>query len=400
MNKDLKNVLNEIRAVAKREGIHPSRLTKAKLVKSGNITDWQLRKLGGLAGILNANFPVAGKALPEIHGNRETASYIRKLEKQVAEKQLFEDRVTREITNVLKSIPNLKVELPVAPKKKNGKSDMSIEFMLSDIHYGKLTKGKDEFNLSICRQRVRHAVSVLLREIEQHQILFNVERLILAVIGDVIESYTMHGIESSIGCEFNNPRQIDEAVESLWFDVLVPLAKTGLAIDFVGVTGNHDRTEAKKTMNKPGENQVTWIIYKGLERLAKTAGLTNVKFHIPEESYAVLDIYGSPCLYEHTDGMGAPERKPFETLIQKRSKQIGKQIDFLRGGHWHEYMCYDRGRIIINESVAGQDGYSETMGFNSSAGQTINYYIRTDVRPTPFYKSFPVYLNHIGKEEK
>ncbi len=399
MSKELKSIVSSIKKVAKDLSVHPANLSVAQLLSATDLSEWQLRKYGGLPSIKKAHFPIPDKALAEIQNQREVASYISKMEKDLGKKDAVEERLTRELIEAFKSLSVKKVTLAKTSKKNKAKSDMTIEAMFSDIHYGKLTGGKEKFNLSICRARIRHAVKVLLREIEQHKLYFNVERLIIAAIGDIIESYTMHGLESAIGCEFNNPKQIDEAVESLWFDVLVPLASTGLKIDFVGVCGNHDRTEPKKTMNKPGENLVTWIIYKGLARLAKIAGMTNVTFAIPEESYTTLDIYGNTCLYEHTDNVGSPERKPFEMLIHKRSKQIGKQIDFLRGGHWHEYMCFDRGRIIINESVAGQDGYSETMGFNSSAGQTINYYIRTDKRPTCFYKSFPVYLQHIKGEK-
>lgn len=395
MNKELKKIITEIRRVSKELGVSPARLKLTQLIDNSDVVEWDIRKRGGLSAILKAYFPEADKEHKDIHTQREAASYIRKLEKQLGERAAFEERVIREITESLKVVPVKKVEIPKPKASRTRKAEMTIEFMLSDIHYGKLVPGENPVNLSVIRARVRHAVSVLLREIEQHQAFFNVERLIVAVIGDVIESYTMHGLESAIGCEFNNPRQIDEAVESLWFDVLVPLAQTGLKLDFVGVSGNHDRTELKKTANKPGENLVTWIIYKGLERLAKVAGMTNVTFHIPKESFYVLDIYGSPCLYEHTDETSAPDRNQFERLIQKRSKQVGKQIHFLRGGHWHESINIDRGRIIINESVPGQDGYSETKGYNSSAGQTINYYIKTDKRPTPYYRSFPVYLNHI-----
>ena len=389
-------IVSEMKRVAKLYQVEPFALTQAQFLKETDVKEWQLRKLGGFAGIKKVSFPQQDKALAEIQGGRETASYIRKLEKQLAERQLFEERLTKDVMGAIGKLPLAKIEIPKLIKDKT-KRDMTIEFMLSDVHYGKLTGGDKPFNLSICRARVRHAVSVLLREIEHNKMLFNVERLIIAVIGDIIESYTMHGLESAIGCEFNNPSQVDEAIESIWFDVVVPLAKTGLTLDFVGVTGNHDRTEVKKTMNKPGLNQLSYIIYQAIKRLATVAGLKNITFHIPHESFTVLDIYGSPALFEHCDNVGAPEKRQFELLMQKRGKQVGKQIHFLRGGHWHEYMCFDRGRIIINESVSGQDGYSETMGFNSSAGQTINYYIKTDVRPTPFYKSFPVCLSHITK---
>ena len=79
--------------------------------------------------------------------------------------------------------------------------------------------------------------------------------------------------------------------------------------------------------------------------------------------------------------------------MEKRGRQVNKQLHMSRFGHWHEYVCYDRGRIIINESVCGQDSYARMKGFVSTAGQTINYYVDTKARPTSFYYSFPVFLD-------
>ena len=158
------------------------------------------------------------------------------------------------------------------------------------------------------------------------------------------------------------------------------------------VTGNHDRTEHSRTMQEPGVNNLTWIIYKSLEELCQISGFKNVKFQIPTGSYIILDIYNNTVLYEHGDNVKGTTKKSFETLIENRSRQSGISIDFGRFGHWHDYMCFDRGRIIVNESVCGLDSYASVMGFNSKAGQTINFYVDTKNRPNCFYYSFPVDL--------
>lgn len=386
------SIEKKIKAVAKELDIHPSQVTQAQLLKAGDVTEWQLRKLGGLAAIKKAHFPMVDKDLLTIQSQKDVSKYINKLEKDVANRQLFEERLQREMGEAIGRL-SLKKYTPPVVKRSKSKREMTMELMLSDIHYGLKSK---EFNLSVCRARIQHAVSVFLKELEDNDKLFNVERIILAVLGDIIQSYTMHGVESALSSEFSNPRQIDEAIESLYFDVLIPLSQTGRRIDFVGVTGNHDRYDPKRTMNYPGLNNVTWVIYKGLQRLAKISGLTNIKFHIPEECYVILPIYNNNCLYEHGDNTAANTKAAFETKLKDRGKQTNQIVHFGRFGHYHEYQCFGHGLIIVNESVCGQDSYSETMGFTTTAGQTINYYIQTDVRPNCFYKSFPVYLGHIG----
>lgn len=384
----LKLIIKRIQEVSKKLKIHPSELNQALFFKHvDDISPWELRKLGGLSGIKKAHFPVVGKDLVQIREQKEVSKYVNELERKLSEKDLFEKLALTAIKDAIKNIKIEKISIPKASKSFGRK--MTIEAMLSDIHYGKKSK---TFNLEICRRRMKEFTSVLLKEIEDNKKLYNVEKLIIALLGDIIESYTMHGIESTLSSEFGNAKQMQASIESLFKDVLIPIAKTGLPIEIPCVTGNHDRTDHSRTMNDPGLNNMTWVIYNALKDLCEASGLNNVKFHIPTESYIILPIYNNQCLYEHGDNCKTNNKNSFEALINNRSKQIGKVIDFARFGHWHEYVCYDRGRIIVNESVCGQDSYANVLGHNSTAGQTINYYIETKERPNCFFKSFPVWL--------
>jgi hypothetical protein len=82
-----------------------------------------------------------------------------------------------------------------------------------------------------------------------------------------------------------------------------------------------------------------------------------------------------------------------EGLMEQRGRQNNVTVHFGRFGHWHEYAVFDRGRIIVNESVCGMDSYAEVKGFDSKAGQTINFYVETKNRPNCFYHSFAVDLS-------
>lgn len=385
MSKELvQDVLKAIKKAAKVNGIEPY---DVKLGDLEDITEWQCRKLGGLASIKRRYFPEQDKELAVIVDNKNTSAYLAKLEKAVGSRELFETRLMEAVTT---GIASLKVKKFVVSKPKaSAKNKMTLELMVSDVHYGKKT---DTFDLDVCRTRMQKLTEVFLSELAIAQRDFNVHRIIISLLGDIIESYTMHGMESALSSEFSNTVQIKEAIESLFYDVILPVAKTGIKIDIPAVTGNHDRVEHNKTMHNPGETNLTWIIYNALELLIKQSGLKNVTMHIPKNSYALLTIYNNNILFEHLDNVKAPTEDNFEKHIQRRSQQIGKVIHFLRGGHWHKYLCFGRGRIIVNECVPGQDSYANVKGYDTQAGQTINYYVETDDRPNCFYKSFPVYL--------
>ena len=380
----LKKVLAE---AAKAAGKHPSQITKTQLMAfDDNISDWSLRKVGGLSGI-KSYFPMTSKQLGEIKTQKDLRSYVNKLERQLGDKENFEKQIIESIKLTKKNLPKFKTRVSRPKRSKN--KNMTIEAMISDVHYGKLT---DNFDLKICRKRMRDFSEVFIDEITRKQKSFNVDRVIIALIGDIIESFTMHGLESARSCEFGNPRQVQEAIESLFYDLILPVANMGIKTTIPAVTGNHDRTDTKKTYSNPGENHLSWIIYKMLESLSSAHKLKNVEFIIPKSGHTVLDIYGSNVLYEHGDELKGTNKDVVLKHLEKRGRQVNKQIHMGRFGHWHEYVCIDRGRVIINESVCGQDSYALEKGYDSTSGQTINFYVETDNRPTSFYYSFPVFL--------
>lgn len=385
----LGKVIKGIQLAADKMGVHPSEVTKAQVLKHvDDITSWDIREVGGIGAVKNAHFPIVSKDLITIRKQKETAKYIRDLEKKLGEKELLGDNMKKVVEDAIGGLKIKSIKLPKAASKKGKK--MTMELMLSDIHYGKKT---DKFNLEVCRSRMKNLTTVFLEEMERKKLEgFNVEHVIIALLGDIIESYTMHGLESAAGCEFGNAKQVQSAIESLYEDVIVPIASTGVRITIPAVTGNHDRTDTSRTMQLPGESNLTWIIYHSLKMLTEAAGLKNIKFIIPTNSFVILDIYGNNCLYEHGDNATSNNKAGYEGLIEKRARQKDVKIHFGRFGHFHEYAIYDRGRIIVNESVCGQDSYAEVKGFKTSAGQTINYYTETKNRPSSFYYSFPVYL--------
>lgn len=273
--------------------------------------------------------------------------------------------------------------------KEKKKAHITKELLLSDIHFGKKTK---EFNLVKARERMKYLTSKVLQEIHLHSKSYNVDELIIACLGDIIESATMHGIESMRSSEFGNSKQVMVAIQSLYEDVMIPLYHTGLPIRFVGVTGNHDRTDVKRTYNNPGEENLTYIIYNTLRMMMNSSGAKNIKYNIPIEPYAIESIYRNKALYEHYDNAAANTNHALRNLMMKRQSQSGVVLDFMRGGHFHEPAIYGRGTIITNGCVPGQDSFAEVLGYSTEATQLLNTYVDTDTRPTCYYQTSMIYL--------
>lgn len=281
-----------------------------------------------------------------------------------------------------------KIQTPPISKI-DGLKPLTVEVLLSDLHFGKKT---EKFNAETARDRIRQLKVSLMKELHVHKGDHNVDKIVIAMLGDIIESSTMHGAESLIGCEFGNSKQVVTAIDILSTELLIPLAMQGYKLEVVGIAGNHDRVAKEKTYMNRGEEFLSYIIYNGLKSITDALKL-DITYNIPKETFTVVDFYGSKCLYEHGDEIsGNQTRQSFEAHMNKRGKQTGVMLDFIRLGHWHAVSMFEQGRIIINGSLCGSDGYSETLGFDSYPVQVINFYSPSDYRPTSFYKCFPIFL--------
>jgi predicted phosphodiesterase len=328
------------------------------------------------------------KTLQDIARTKKTNSFTSKENRTIL--QLWNDRddILDAVRSAAKEVNRIKIK-PLKNVKKANKLGITKELLLSDIHFGKKTQ---DFNLEICKKRLEEVVHATVGEIQRDSKEYNIDEIVVAILGDIIENYSMHVLESAKGCEFGNAKQIYEASINLFKIVLLPLNQLGIKMRVVCVTGNHDRDGVNRTYHNPGEENFTHIIYNTLKNFAEFSGLKNIQFIIPKESWAVIDVYGNTILYEHYDNCKNADRKGLEALMTKRSNQLGIGIDYMRGGHYHEPTSFRNGRMQINGCLTGNDSFASVLGFNAEASQTLNTFANSKNRRYKMYRSFNILL--------
>lgn len=342
------------------------------------------------------------RTLKSIHRTKKSNSYTGKENRTILQHWNNRDDLLETIENTIKSIKLQKLKIPkiskIKPKKGKIKDKMTLELLFSDMHLGKQVQDEEGnviIDLKEIQRRVKRLTHQVIKEIERNSFYFDTERLVVGMLGDLIESAHMHGSESAKGCEFGTSKQVYECIELLFKEFFIPLAYTGILIDIHCITGNHDRIDHQKTYVRPGEDNLTYVIYKTLELLCKQSGLTNIKFHITHKTYTFYSIYNNIVVIEHGDEVRNLNRDTLVNMMNKRQTQLGMVVHFYRIGHWHEQITYGQGRIQVNASITGQDDYSEAKGFDSEALQILNSYCQTNKRKTCFFRSFPIYLEEI-----
>ena len=329
------------------------------------------------------------KKLKDIARTKKSNSYTSKENRTILQAWNDWDDILDSVKSAAKEINKIKIASGKKAKKSKKKKGMTKELLLSDIHFGKLT---GSFNLEILKERLDEVVHATISEIERDSKEYNIDEIVVAFLGDIIENYSMHVLESAKGCEFGNAKQIHEALKTLFSKVIVPINNLGIPMRVVGVTGNHDRDGTQRTMHDPGEENFTYVIYNAIKDFAEVAGLKNIEFVIPKEPWAIIDIYGNNVLYEHYDNCKSPDRKALEAHMTKRAHQLDTLIDYMRGGHFQEPTSFKNGRIQINGCLTGNDSFASVLGFNGEASQTLNSFVNSQNRRYKMYRSFNILL--------
>lgn len=284
--------------------------------------------------------------------------------------------------------------LPFWPKQAKGKG-LTIELLFSDLQVGKLM---DDYNSEVAERRVNEWVVVALDRINQYiELGYRIDRIVLAVLGDVIESSQKHGLQSARACDTGTAEQIRHATEIL-FQVVQRLSQVGVPMDVICITGNHDWDGHGLFMFNPGKEQLSWPLYKAVEAMCSIAGY-DAEFYIPQGAFHVHDIYGTKVLYEHGVGVGANYNQ-MKNHLAKRTDQLKSYITLFRMGDKHNISQFNNNRLVVNGAFFGDsrsgEEYSGIAGYDGEPAQIMFAHTRrTDDRRTTIFDSLAIQLGHI-----
>lgn len=186
---------------------------------------------------------VTDEALAQSHTTliraRLGASRERRLSKAMAMASLTAQGFLDGITEAVKGINTHKPDKPNRPPgvPKKG-TPMTAELLLSDLQIGKLMVN---YNTDIALRRLTGYTEAALFKIKQHMDSgYKMERIILAIMGDIIESDKKHP-NSARATDTGTASQIRNAIEGLYSLVLKPLAtfceSNRIKMEVIAVTG-------------------------------------------------------------------------------------------------------------------------------------------------------------------
>lgn len=274
---------------------------------------------------------------------------------------------------------------------------ITVELLLSDLQIGKLSPGYDT---NVARKRLFEFGRAALFQIEQKaSVGYRIERIVLGLLGDIIESDMKHA-NSGRATDSSTSEQLFDAQQGLFEFVIEPLARYGIPMDIIAITGNHDWDGHGINMFEPGKNHLSWCMYRSLEMLTTRVGYSNVVWTIPEGSYALVDFYGQKALYEHGVGVANTEVAMKSHKI-KRSEQEKQHLTYFRMGDKHTVTSFNSGQLVVNGAFfgacAGGTEYSGIVGYSSTPAQWMGFHVARKDKRLTLYDSFVIQLDHIGE---
>lgn len=111
---------------------------------------------------------------------------------------------------------------------------LTVELLISDLQIGKLTTN---FNTEVAIARLKEVGVKAVQAIQQKKDLgYDVERVVVAFLGDIIESDAKHN-DSARGCDSATSEQMANAIKYLYELILVPLGRVTRKLDCIGIVG-------------------------------------------------------------------------------------------------------------------------------------------------------------------
>jgi len=286
-------------------------------------------------------------------------------------------------------------EVVLPPTEQVDGRPITIELLFSDLQIGKLM---DDYDSVVAARRVDEWISVVMTRINQYKVQgYYIEKIVLAVLGDIIESDKKHS-NSGRACDIGTADQMKLGIDWMFNKVVVPLASVGAELDVVMITGNHDHDGHGLNMFNPGREHLSWPMYHAVEMLAQ-ANRIRANFFIPTGSFHIHEIYGQRVLYEHGVGV-ATSGAALKKHVGNRIDQIKQYITMFRMGDKHNISRFNNDRFVVNGAFFGDgrsgEEYSSIVGYDGEPAQIMFAHVRrADNFRTSIFDSLAIQLGHI-----
>ena len=371
---ELKKIISAIKQAAKELDKKPYEITKTDLLSNEyGVTEWDIRKLGGLDAVKKAHFPFEEKLLKDVRELKQDKSYILKLENQIGARLLLEE----EITNALTAFPKLNIT-PYKVKSKV-KIKRALNLVLSDLHIGSDIKKEETGKLDFGKVEESRRLAKIIQETIEYKIAHRDEtELNVLLIGDIFEN-RLHDMADGAPLS----EQFSRALYLLT-QAIGQLSSHFPKVTVYCLSGNHCRDVARhpqRAVNQKWDSIGTMLHYSLKTALASNK---NITFVLPKTPYHVYEVFGKKIFISHGDTVlkvGYPGTAIKTGSLEDQINSINaslpdnEEYSVFVVGHVHVGSCthLSNGAVLItNGPLVPPNDFAISIGiFETACGQYI-----------------------------
>lgn len=375
----LQEVVEDIKRLAEVLDKDPSEITRGDYFgNGGDYTFNDIKKLGGLAGIIKDAFPQE-KDLGQSRGIKQRSAYVGKLERETGDWYYFEERLKGAFCDALQKFPitvNKRRPVP-SPRVANKVYERTNNVLISDTHFGlhidPLEVEGSHYNWTIAARRFGYLIDAIAKFKLDHR--DDCGELILNFAGDICHG-SLHPEDSNVDLlSF----QIVGATRFIvaGIDYLLdfyPKIRVPITTDNHMRMLNHVKGKSRATSQK--YDSFVSIMFEGVQQAFRNE--PRVEFILPKTPYTLYKVYGRTHLITHGDtyiSLGYPGRS---LDIGKITAQIDSlnatmvtenKVQVLMSGHVHHgvFSELQNGvQLFINPSMCGVDPFAQAIGVRAS----------------------------------
>jgi UDP-2,3-diacylglucosamine pyrophosphatase LpxH len=390
-------IKSEVERITKKLALpHASFLTKSQFISLSKISDWELRKVGGLQGIISSYFPFDDVDLKEVTRIKENDSYVNKLEKRYGKLDLFRESLLESMQKEFNKLKFSPVNLNEKQTRKHleslygdlGKHSLprSVVAIASDLHFGATIDaelgGRNTFDWNVAA----HRWGMFIQQIASYKIEArgSHKELHLLLLGDLIQGL-IHDYDSK-KCDTQS-RQLAGLSKYLIDGVsyLQPFFKN---IIVHCTAGNHDRMIHKASKDRAMIDRDDSLIHPIFYFMGQYFnGKSNVQILVPKTPYIDVTIQGHRLWGSHGDvlvnlpnpakNLSTSKLEMQLNKINASEREVGKApYEIFCFGHIHQpahIMTTVGTHVIVNGCLVGLDQFAFNAGcaFTSVPTQTI-----------------------------
>lgn len=373
MNKDLKQAISDIKKLAKEYSCHPQEVTLSHMAAGSSLSHWQIRRLGGLSSIKNAHFPIQDKDLKSIKENKVKASYINKLESQLGEKLINNEKALAVFKDF--KLPSFKPYKSVGNKK----ISRALNVVLSDLHFGSDISKEETGGLDFGKTEEARRFARIVKEVISYKPQYrNETELNVILLGDLIQNQLHDQRDGAPLAE-----QICRAIH-LISQALMHFSNHFPKVIIHSNSGNHARNTTRhhsRAVNQKWDSFETVIAF-ALKDAFKN--IKNIEFKIPLTPFVSYEVFGKKIFATHGDSVLKPgfpgkgiSTGSLENQINKINATLNDNDEYsvFIVGHVHTNSITNLANgatMITNGALVPSDEFAVSIGLlENSCGQFI-----------------------------